>query len=178
MADEVNCSDLEAKDVSRRGFFAFLCYAMGSVAAATIAIPLSGFVVAPLWETSPEVWRDVGTVDNFKIGTTSEVDFEDATSLPWAGVSAKTGAWLRREGEDQFTAFAVNCTHLGCPVRWLPEANLFMCPCHGGVYYDNGEVAAGPPPRPLQKYRTQVVTNERGERVVQVLASPIPITTV
>jgi menaquinol-cytochrome c reductase iron-sulfur subunit len=24
-------------------------------------------------------------------------------------------------------AFSINCTHLGCPVRWLPDANLFMC---------------------------------------------------
>ncbi len=24
-----------------------------------------------------------------------------------------------------------------------------MCPCHGGVYYANGERASGPPPRGL-----------------------------
>jgi Rieske Fe-S protein len=24
-----------------------------------------------------------------------------------------------------------------------------MCPCHGGVYYSNGEHASGPPPRGL-----------------------------
>jgi Rieske Fe-S protein len=24
-----------------------------------------------------------------------------------------------------------------------------MCPCHGGVYYENGERASGPPPRGL-----------------------------
>lgn len=164
--------------MSRRNFFSFLCYVMGSVAATTIAIPLTAFVVSPLWEKSPEKWRDVGGADEFAIGTTSQVKFEDATSLPWAGVSALTAAWLRRDGPDEFIAFSVNCTHLGCPVRWLPEADLFMCPCHGGVYYGNGTVAAGPPPLPLPRYDVRLRTNKNGERRVEIKASPIPITTV
>ena len=45
--------------------------------------------------------------------------------------------------------FAVNCAHLGCPVEWFPQSGLFMCPCHGGVYYANGERASGPPTRGL-----------------------------
>jgi Rieske Fe-S protein len=27
-----------------------------------------------------------------------------------------------------------------------------MCPCHGGVYYEDGSVASGPPPRGLYEY--------------------------
>lgn len=178
---------IEARDMSRRGFFSFLCYAFGGVAAAAIALPLTAFVVAPLWEQSPVVWRDVGRVDDFKVGTTTEVRYEDATSLPWAGVSAMTASWLRRDSDDKFTAFSVNCTHLGCPVRWLPQANLFMCPCHGGVYYHTGQVAAGPPPHPLPRYECQVVVKDftmpsgevlKDQRVVQVQASAVPITTV
>jgi Rieske Fe-S protein len=34
-------------------------------------------------------------------------------------------------------------------VSWFPQSGLFMCPCHGGVYYSNGERASGPPPRGL-----------------------------
>jgi len=47
----------------------------------------------------------------------------------------------------KFLILAVNCAHLGCPVEWFQESGLFMCPCHGGVYYANGERASGPPPR-------------------------------
>ena len=51
---------------------------------------------------------------------------------------------------DQFQVFAINCAHLGCPVRWFPQSQLFMCPCHGGVYYADGSRASGPPrARPL-----------------------------
>ena len=33
-----------------------------------------------------------------------------------------------------------------------PDAELFLCPCHGGVYYADGTVAGGPPPQPLFRY--------------------------
>jgi menaquinol-cytochrome c reductase iron-sulfur subunit len=46
-----------------------------------------------------------------------------------------------------------------------------MCPCHGGVYYKDGTVAAGPPPLPLPRYPVRVVNGD-----VQIQTSPIPIT--
>ncbi len=112
-------------------------------------------------------------MDDFQVGSTVEVSFVDPSSLPWSGVTAKTAAWLRRESPEEFIALSINCTHLGCPVRWLPNARLFMCPCHGGVYYPNGSVACGPPPKPLVRYPVRV---ENGQ--VEILTSPIPITTV
>jgi len=118
------------------------------------------------------VWRRVGNVESFEIGSTVEVTFEDASPLPWSGQTAQTAAWLRRESQEVFTAFSVNCTHLGCPVRWLPDANLFLCPCHGGAYYQDGRVAAGPPPRSLVRYEVRV---RQGQ--VEVLTSPVPIST-
>ena len=89
--------------------------------------------------------------------------------MAWAGVTAMTAAWLRRLDSGGFVAFAVNCAHLGCPVRWLAKANLFMCPCHGGVYYADGSVAAGPPPRGLFKYPVRVRDGQ-----VEILASAVP----
>ena len=86
-------------------------------------------------------------------------------------MTANNAAWLRRETAEDFIAFAINCSHLGCPVRWLQEANLFMCPCHGGVYYKDGTVAAGPPPQPLTRYAVRVRNGE-----VQLRTGPIPIT--
>ena len=142
--------------LNRREFFARVSFALGGVAVALVAMPTLGFLLAPLFERGSRDWRAVGGVGDFPVGTTREVTFEDATPLPWAGVSAKTGAWLRRDTEDRFVAFAINCQHLGCPVRWLPSATLFLCPCHGGVYYQNGDVAAGPPPAPLHRYPVRV----------------------
>jgi menaquinol-cytochrome c reductase iron-sulfur subunit len=46
-----------------------------------------------------------------------------------------------------------------------------MCPCHGGVYYADGNVAGGPPPKPLNRYEVRIFNNE-----VQIKTAPIPIT--
>ena len=112
----------------------------------------------------------IGLVNQYKVGETVQVAYSDPSPLAWAGLAAQTSLWLRRDGEADFTAFAVNCTHLGCPVRWLAEANLFLCPCHGGVYYKDGSVAGGPPPRPLVQYSVRVQNDQ-----VQVLAGESPL---
>jgi menaquinol-cytochrome c reductase iron-sulfur subunit len=100
------------------------------------------------------------------------VEFTDPSPLPWSGITAKTAAWLRRVNESEFIAFSINCRHLGCPVRWVAGPRLFMCPCHGGVYYEDGSVAAGPPPEPLARYPVRV---NKGQ--VEIETGPIPLTT-
>ena len=160
------------EELPRREFLVRLSIALGALGAAIVAIPIVGFLLSPFLEREPQLWRAVGPVDSFRIGQTVEVSFPDSSPLPWAGVVARTAAWLRRDGADTFVAFTINCTHLGCPVRWLPQANLFMCPCHGGVYYKDGTVAAGPPPRPLPHYPVRIRNGQ-----VEIQTSPIPITT-
>src|ERR1700694_4977925 len=113
---------------ARRAFLSKISIALSALAAAAVGIPVVGFLLGPLLQTTSETWRSVGKVEAFRTGTTVRVTFLDPSPLQWAGVTAKTAAWLRRIGEEQFVAFAMNCTHLGCPVRWLEDANLFMCP--------------------------------------------------
>jgi menaquinol-cytochrome c reductase iron-sulfur subunit len=162
----------EPREVSpeRRKLLTALSVGLGCIGAALVGLPVVGFLLAPLFERVASKWRGVGTADSFRKGETVEVKFEDASSVSWAGVTDQTAAWLRCEPDGQFVAFAINCTHLGCPVRWLQQADLFMCPCHGGVYYKDGTVAAGPPPRPLTKYPVRVRDGQ-----VEILTMPTPI---
>ena len=159
-----------AHEIARRQLLGKMSLGLGVACGAAISVPGIGFVVAPLFRAPPLVWRSVGKVDGFIVGETVNVALIDSTPLPWAGVTAKTSAWLRRVDEREFVAFSVNCAHLGCPVRWLKEARLFMCPCHGGVYYEDGRVAAGPPPHPLTRYPVRIQNGE-----VQIRTDPIPI---
>src|SRR5215472_6338696 len=160
----------DPKEEGRRRFLARVSVGLGCAGGVALGVPMVGFVVAPLGREVPRVWRSVGKIRTFKVGETVQVSFTDPSPLPWAGVTANTGAWLRRISEDQFVAFSINCAHLGCPVRWLPDAHLFMCPCHGGVYYEDGSVAAGPPPHPLSQYLVKV----EGEDVM-IRADPLPL---
>jgi menaquinol-cytochrome c reductase iron-sulfur subunit len=158
--------------ITRRRFFEKLSIALVGLCAAIVGLPLVGFIVAPFFRKAPEKWVTIGKTGDYEIGKTVAVTVTDPSSLPWAGVTAKSGVWLRRVSEDSFIAFAANCTHLGCPVRWLADADLFMCPCHGGVYYSDGKVAAGPPPLPLFRYDVRVTNGE-----VQMKQAIVPIST-
>jgi menaquinol-cytochrome c reductase iron-sulfur subunit len=99
---------------------------------------------------------DLGAVDDFPTGETRLATYRNPFTVPWDGETANVACWVRRLGTGQFQVFAINCAHLGCPVRWFPESGLFMCPCHGGVYYADGSRASGPPPRGLYRYAFKV----------------------
>ena len=53
-----------------------------------------------------------------------------------------------------YRIFNATCTHLGCLIKWDQPSKRFLCPCHGGVYNENGEVIAGPPPAAIKEYKT------------------------
>jgi menaquinol-cytochrome c reductase iron-sulfur subunit len=161
------------EDLSRRRFLEKLSLALGGFCAAIVGFPLIGFVIAPLFRKAPQQWVTLGKVGDFQVGKTVTVTVIDSSPLPWAGITAKNAVWLRRESETSFIAFSANCTHLGCPVRWMEGAELFMCPCHGGVYYKDGNVAAGPPPRPLFRYDVRI---ENGEVKMKSVVVPISTT--
>ena len=159
--------------LSRRRFLEKLSIALAGFCAAVVGLPIIGFVIAPLFRKVPEQWTVLGKVGDFQIGKTVSVNVLDTSPLPWAGITARNAVWLRRESENSFIAFSANCTHLGCPVRWMEGASLFLCPCHGGVYYKDGSVAAGPPPRPLFRYDVRI---ENGEVKINSVVVPISTT--
>lgn len=148
--------EIEGIKITRRRLLGLFSVGVGGFAALAASWPLVGFFFAPLWRKFPPVWRNVGPIESFKIGATVEVTMATSGGLAWDGAAQDVGAWLRRNDETNFTVYNSKCTHLGCPVRWIPSAELFMCPCHGGVYYKDGDVAAGPPPDPLQQFPVRV----------------------
>ncbi|HEX6511088.1 MAG TPA: ubiquinol-cytochrome c reductase iron-sulfur subunit [Chloroflexota bacterium] len=156
---------------SRRRFLTNLTLGLSGLIGAALGVPLIGYLLGPLIKPTPNAWQTVGNVSDFPDGQTTLAKLSDPSSLPWAGQTADTAVWVRNLGQQQFEVFAVNCTHLGCPVNWIGSANLFECPCHGGVYYANGQVAAGPPPHALFQHPVRVVGQQ-----VQVQTAPLPAT--
>ncbi|QLE58158.1 ubiquinol-cytochrome c reductase iron-sulfur subunit [Nostoc sp. TCL26-01] len=53
---------------------------------------------------------------------------------------------------------AVNptCTHKGCTVAWKPQAQKFVCPCHGAEYGIDGKVQKDPATKPLTNYAVKI----------------------
>jgi len=71
--------------------------------------------------------------------------------------------------EQGFIAFSAVCTHLKCIVNWNEVKKMFECPCHGAKFNRNGEVLEGPPPRPLDLLKLQIVE----EKIVVNFKEPI-----
>lgn len=161
----------DGEALGRRRFLGLLTVATAGLTAALVGVPVIGFVLAPLFREKPDVWRAVGRLEQFALNETVQVNFDDPSSLPWAGITSRSGAWLRRTGQSEFVAYSIHCTHLGCPIRWLASAEIFMCPCHGGVFYSDGSVAAGPPPEPLAQLQVRVRNGD-----VEVRTAGVPVT--
>jgi Rieske Fe-S protein len=143
--------------VSRRTFLMNVGIALNAIVGALVAVPVVGYLLGPVIRRKEYLqWVAIGNATDFQPGETRLVTFRNPFSDPWDGETANVPAYVRCVEPGNFTVFAINCAHLGCPVRWFSESQLFMCPCHGGVYYADGSRASGPPERGLFTYDVKV----------------------
>jgi nitrite reductase/ring-hydroxylating ferredoxin subunit len=147
--------------VSRRWLLLQAGIALNGLIGVVLAVPVVRYLLSP-WrkDQSYNSWVSLGAIDAFPIGETRLAYYKNPASHPWDGETDNVACYVRRQGTAQFNVFAVNCAHLGCPVRWFPQSQLFMCPCHGGVYYADGSRASGPPERGLFTYDWQIAGSE------------------
>jgi Rieske Fe-S protein len=145
--------------LSRRSLFMKIGIFFNGLVASALAVPIVGYVLSSIVRSRSSSylsWISLGRVSDFPEGETRLATFKNANVMPTDGKTVDTACWVRRIEGNQFQVFAVNCAHLGCPVRWFPQSNLFMCPCHGGAYYQDGSRASGPPERGLFEYPFKV----------------------
>ena len=145
--------------MSRRGFFMKVGILFNGFAAMVVAVPIVRFLLSSVTRGHANAylsWVPLGSTDMFPEGETRLATFRNPEVMPTDGRTVDTACWVRHIAGDQFQVFAINCAHLGCPVRWFQQSGLFMCPCHGGVYYRDGSRASGPPERGLFQYPYQV----------------------
>ena len=143
--------------VSRRWFLLTVGAFFNAVVGVAVAVPVVKYLLSPVKSDGAyKSWVSLGSLDAFPVGETRLAKFTNPVSREWDGETDRIACWVRRISEREFQVFAINCTHLGCPVRWFPQSGLFMCPCHGGVYYADGARASGPPPRGLFQYEYKV----------------------
>ena len=157
---------------TRRGMLFRLGLLLNGVAGVVLAVPIVRYLLSPLIrERRPgyESWVSLGSLELFPQGQTRLASFRNPIANPSDGETANVPCWVRNIDSQKLQVFAINCAHLNCPVRWFPQSGLFMCPCHGGVYYADGSRASGPPERGLFEYPYKV---DQGN--VLILAGEMP----
>jgi Rieske Fe-S protein len=174
MATELAVTPSPDAAISRRGFLMKLGILLNAVAASLVAVPVVGFLLSSITRGRANgylSWVPLGKASEFPEGETRLATFQNPYVMSTDGKTAETACWVRRIAGEQFQVFAVNCAHLGCPVRWFPQSALFMCPCHGGAYYRDGSRASGPPERGLFEYPYKI---ENGLITIQAGELPTP----
>jgi Rieske Fe-S protein len=122
-----------------------------------LAVPVVRYLLSPVLRGPAEdSWLALGSLEQFPEGETRLATYRHPSGNSADGETANIPCWVRHVERETFQVFAINCAHLGCPVRWFPQSGLFMCPCHGGVYYSDGARASGPPERGLFEYQYKV----------------------
>jgi menaquinol-cytochrome c reductase iron-sulfur subunit len=160
--------------LSRRALFFKVGLMFNAFVGALLAVPIVRYLLGPAIRgrhSGYESWVSLGSVDQFPSGETRFATFQNPVTDAWDGMTAKVACWVRNIDGGNFQVFAINCAHLGCPVRWFPQSGLFMCPCHGGVYYEDGSRASGPPERGLFEYGVRI---EKGQLMIKAGEMPTP----
>jgi menaquinol-cytochrome c reductase iron-sulfur subunit len=142
---------------SRRSFLFKLSLLANGAVGAVLAVPIIGYLLGPAMKKGGyDSWITLGSLNDFPEGETRLVSYRNPVTTSWDGPTGDIPCWVRRVSGRTFQVFAINCAHLGCPVRWFAQSQLFMCPCHGGAYYADGARASGPPERGLFEYEHKV----------------------
>jgi menaquinol-cytochrome c reductase iron-sulfur subunit len=146
---------------SRRAFLFKISLFLNGVVGTVLAVPVIGYLLGPAFKRDRDYssWISLGPARGFPEGETRLVDYRNPVTTAADGETGNVACWVRHVQGGRFQVFAINCAHLGCPVRWFAQAQLFMCPCHGGAYYPDGSRASGPPERGLFEYQYSLVND-------------------
>jgi menaquinol-cytochrome c reductase iron-sulfur subunit len=144
----------------RRKFLSRVITSIHAVIGGTIAVIMGGAIVSPVFGRREENWQPAGNLADLPDNRPTPVTIRVAREDGYNQVIDRRTVFLVKTGESQVTALDSTCTHLGCRVSWDAEAQVLLCPCHGGVYDATGAVKAGPPPAPLASLSTRIDGNQ------------------
>lgn len=161
-------------DFSRRQALLKVATLFNAAVGALLAIPIVGYLLSPVTrgrKSGYDSWISLGAIEQFPSGETRLATYRNPVANASDGETAQIPCWVRHKDGEDFQVFAINCAHLGCPVRWFQQSRLFMCPCHGGAYYEDGSRASGPPERGLFEHPFKILD---GKLHIQAGEMPTP----
>ncbi len=151
----------ESKELSRRNFMQTAIWGIGGLIGIGFGVPAVAYVVGPsLKSQQTQTWMRLGPTSKVELGTPTLFTFTIQTQTGWIENSEEISVYVLSTDGRTYIAMSNICTHLGCHIRWIADQNHFFCPCHNGVFDSSGNVVAGPPPRPLNRYDVKVENDQ------------------
>lgn len=137
---------VEQPELTRRSFLLWGWGAFLAFLASSIGATLRFMLPNVLYEPSQKF--RAGRVRDYPLGVT---------------IDKANRVWIIRNEQGLYAMWS-RCTHLGCTPNWFPAESRFRCPCHGSNFNAQGDVIAGPAPKPL--WRVLVNVTPQGELII------------
>jgi Rieske Fe-S protein len=152
-------SSSSKSEISRRDFIKATAIAISGLIGVLIGIPSVTYLLSPAIQVRAEDDAEIslGPLENYPIGIPTRFEFTRTRVNGWERTATNYGLYVVRKDENEVRVFSDICTHLGCRVSWQPDTQHYISPCHNGHFDIVGNVLSGPPPRPLDEFRTKIV---------------------
>lgn len=144
-------------DIGRRKFLAGIIGVVAGAVTAVVGLPAIAYIISPgVKNPNEDEWITLGPISSLEPGVPTGFPYSRSIQDGWVE-STQTGvAYAVTHDGQTVTVFSNQCTHLSCRVTWKQDMNGFFCPCHDGLFDIDGEVVAGPPPRPLDEFESKI----------------------
>jgi menaquinol-cytochrome c reductase iron-sulfur subunit len=142
--------------MTRRSVLGLLVAGGAAIAAGVVAIPGMIMGLSPvLRKDRRSIWRPVGSLSDFPVGDVQHVRVAPDRTM-WPRPIRQRAVFVWRTSEKDCVVYSRSCTDLGCPLDYDPGSACFFCPCHGGIFNQQGQRLAGPPDRPMFRYAHRI----------------------
>lgn len=143
--------------ISRRSFVTGVVSLLGGIIASIIGLPAIGYLISPALKTkASEEWLPVGSIEDLRQGEPTLFSFTRTKQVGWERSATSYGVYVVPQPGGKLDVFSNVCTHLSCRVSWNEEQREFICPCHDGLFAQDGSIISGPQPRPLDRFEYKI----------------------
>ncbi len=146
--------------MDRRRFLIAAIVAIGAGIAAALGVPAVAYVLGPATTPAPPRWLRLGSTRSVEVGRPTLFKTSVDRTVGWVTEQVDLSFYVKTDDGRDYEALSNICTHLACRVRWVEDRRAFYCPCHAGVFDEDGNVVSGPPPRPLDRYEVKAENGE------------------
>jgi menaquinol-cytochrome c reductase iron-sulfur subunit len=147
----------KSEQITRNNFISLAIWAIGGLISLGMGIPAIAFIIGPaLNRTQAQEWIRLGPISKIELNIPTLFKFKVQRKTGWITNEEEVSVYVLTNNGRDFIAMSNICTHLGCRVRWISDQEIFFCPCHNGVFDNQGAVVSGPPPRPLDQYEVKL----------------------